>query len=77
MQRKPSSLAEATEYGFRHVLIRDVAYDSLPKRDRSRLHRDIALWAEVELVDRIDEFAELIASHLPRRLCVRGGVQPG
>jgi len=64
VQRKPSSLAEATEYGFRHVLIRDVAYDSLPKRDRSRLHRDIALWAEAELSDRIDEFSELIASHL-------------
>ena len=64
VQRKPSSLANAGEYGFRHVLIRDVAYDSLPKRDRSRLHRDIALWAETELSDRIDEFSELIAGHL-------------
>ena len=64
VQRKPSSLAEASEYGFRHVLIRDVAYDSLPKRDRSRLHRDIALWAEAELSDRVDEFSELIAGHL-------------
>jgi len=64
VQRKPSALADASEYGFRHVLIRDVAYDSLPKRDRSRLHRDIALWAEAELADRIEEFSELIASHL-------------
>ncbi len=64
VQRNPSSLAEASEYGFRHVLIRDVAYDSLPKRDRSRLHRDIAVWAVAELSDRIDEFSELIASHL-------------
>jgi class 3 adenylate cyclase/tetratricopeptide (TPR) repeat protein len=64
VQRKPSALAEASEYGFRHVLIRDVAYDSLPKRDRSRLHRDIALWAEAELADRIEEFSELVASHL-------------
>ena len=62
--RSPSSLAEAGEYGFRHVLIRDVAYDSLPKRDRSRLHRDIAAWAEEELADRVDEFSELIAGHL-------------
>ncbi len=68
VQRSPSSLAEASEYGFRHVLIRDVAYDSLPKRDRSRLHRDIALWAEAELSDRIDEFSELIASHLAAAL---------
>ena len=35
VQRSPSSLAEAAEYGFRHALIRDVAYDSLPKRDPS------------------------------------------
>lgn len=68
VQRKPSSLAEASEYGFRHVLIRDVAYDSLPKRDRSRLHHDIATWAESELADRIEEFAELIAGHLAAAL---------
>ncbi len=68
VQRNPSSLAEASEYGFRHVLIRDVAYDSLPKRDRSRLHRDIAMWAEAELADRVDEFSELIASHLAAAL---------
>ena len=68
VQRRPSSLAEAAEYGFRHVLIRDVAYDSLPKRDRSRLHRDIAGWAELELADRIEEFAELIAGHLSAAL---------
>jgi tetratricopeptide (TPR) repeat protein len=68
VQRHPSSLAGASEYGFRHVLIRDVAYDSLPKRDRSRLHRDIAAWAERELADRVDEFAELIADHLSAAL---------
>jgi class 3 adenylate cyclase/tetratricopeptide (TPR) repeat protein len=62
--REPSSLAGAVEYGFRHALIRDVAYDTLPKRDRAVLHRDIARWVEHELADRIDEFGELIASHL-------------
>ncbi len=29
--RQPSSLAGAAEFGFRHVLVRDVAYDSLPE----------------------------------------------
>lgn len=61
--REPSSLAGAAEFGFRHVLIRDVAYESLPKRDRAALHREIGEWAEHELSDRLDEFAELIASH--------------
>jgi class 3 adenylate cyclase/tetratricopeptide (TPR) repeat protein len=66
--RQPSSLAGAAEFGFRHVLVRDVAYDSLSKRDRATLHIDVAGWAESALADRIDEFAELIASHLAAAL---------
>jgi len=62
--REPSALAGAAEFGFRHALIRDVAYESLPKRERAVLHREIARWAERELADRIEEFGELIASHL-------------
>ena len=61
--REPSSLSGAAEFGFRHVLIRDVAYDSLPKRDRAAKHRFVAEWAERELSDRGDETAELLASH--------------
>jgi len=66
--RQPSSLAGAGEFGFRHVLVRDVAYDSLPKRDRASLHVGVAGWAESTLVDRIDEFAELIAAHVESAL---------
>ncbi len=73
VQRNPSSLADAREYGFRHVLVRDVAYDSLPKRERARLHREIAAWAEAELADRIEEFAELIAGHLAAALAYEEG----
>lgn len=46
---QPSALAGAAEFGFRHVLIRDVAYDSLPKRDRAAKHLDVARWAEETL----------------------------
>jgi class 3 adenylate cyclase/tetratricopeptide (TPR) repeat protein len=66
--RQPSSLAGAAEFGFRHVLVRDVAYDSLPKRDRATLHAEIADWAETALADRIDEFSELVAGHLAAAL---------
>jgi len=61
--RQPSSLVGAAEFGFRHVLVRDVAYDSLAKRDRATLHAEIADWAESSLADRIDEFSELVAGH--------------
>jgi tetratricopeptide (TPR) repeat protein len=61
--RAPSSLAGAAEFGFRHVLIRDVAYDSLPKRDRAVLHLAVARWAEDALAERREEFVELLAAH--------------
>ncbi|MGZ8513252.1 MAG: ATP-binding protein, partial [Candidatus Limnocylindria bacterium] len=61
--RQPSALAGASEFGFRHVLIRDVAYDSLPKRDRAAKHLDVARWAEETLADRQDEMVELLAAH--------------
>jgi class 3 adenylate cyclase/tetratricopeptide (TPR) repeat protein len=66
--RQPSSLAGAAEFGFRHVLVRDVAYDSLSKHDRATLHMDVAAWAEATLADRVDEFSELIAAHLAAAL---------
>ena len=33
------------EFAFRHVLLRDVAYESLPKALRSTKHADVAGWA--------------------------------
>jgi class 3 adenylate cyclase/tetratricopeptide (TPR) repeat protein len=61
--REPSTLTDAQEYAFRHVLIRDVAYDSLPKLERARKHREVAQWAEERLGERADEVVELLAAH--------------
>ncbi len=61
--REPSSLGEAAEFSFRHVLIRDVAYESLPKTERARKHRAVAQWAEERLGERREELVELLASH--------------
>ena len=61
--REPSTLTDAQEYAFRHVLIRDVAYDSLPKLERARKHREVARWAEERLGERADEVVELLAAH--------------
>ena len=43
-RRSRSRLPDAREYVFKHVLIRDVAYESLPRRDRSSLHLQVATW---------------------------------
>jgi tetratricopeptide (TPR) repeat protein len=63
VRREPSTLTDAAEYAFRHVLIRDVAYESLPKLERARKHREVAEWAEERLGDRAQEVVELLAAH--------------
>jgi tetratricopeptide (TPR) repeat protein len=61
--RPMSTLAGQTEYVFKHSLVRDVAYASLPKARRARAHAEVAAWIERIAGDRGDEFAELIAHH--------------
>ncbi|MGH2590104.1 MAG: tetratricopeptide repeat protein, partial [Actinomycetota bacterium] len=61
---EPSSFSDEPEFSFRHVLIRDGAYDSLPKALRADKHAGVARWAEQRAGDRADEIAELIATHL-------------
>jgi class 3 adenylate cyclase len=63
LARLGSSMAGEHEYIFKHVLIRDVAYESLPKRDRARAHTRIARWIEDTLGERTREFSELLAYH--------------
>jgi class 3 adenylate cyclase len=50
---------------FRHILIREVAYGTLPRAERARLHGAAGRWLEEEATatGREDELAELIAFH--------------
>jgi tetratricopeptide (TPR) repeat protein len=50
-------------YRFRHLLIRDAAYDSLPKSARARLHERFAGWLEGRSADLIDDDG-LVGYHL-------------
>jgi class 3 adenylate cyclase/tetratricopeptide (TPR) repeat protein len=59
----PPSFSDELEFTFRHVLIRDGAYDSLPKTLRAAKHQEVARWAEGRAGDRAYELAELIATH--------------
>ncbi|HEX9122962.1 MAG TPA: AAA family ATPase [Actinomycetota bacterium] len=61
---EPSSFSDEHEFSFRHNLIRDGSYDSLPKALRAEKHAGVARWAERRAGDRAEEIAELIASHL-------------
>jgi class 3 adenylate cyclase/tetratricopeptide (TPR) repeat protein len=62
-----SSVATETEYAFRHVLVRDVAYGQVPRSSRSEKHRRAARWIETLSADREDR-AEMLAHHYLRAL---------
>jgi class 3 adenylate cyclase/tetratricopeptide (TPR) repeat protein len=64
----PPSFSGENEFTFKHVLIRDGAYDSLPKSLRAEKHDHVAAWAEERAGDRAIELAELIATHLRESL---------
>jgi class 3 adenylate cyclase/tetratricopeptide (TPR) repeat protein len=61
--RPRSSLAGQPEYAFKHALLRDVAYASLPTSRRVRAHASVSEWIELVAGDRLEEFVELIAFH--------------
>jgi class 3 adenylate cyclase/tetratricopeptide (TPR) repeat protein len=63
MAAPSSSIGGEPEFSFNHVLTRDVAYESLPKRERAQAHAQVARWIEEHLGEREQEFAELLAHH--------------
>uniref|UniRef100_UPI00356A22C3 ATP-binding protein n=1 Tax=Desulfosarcina sp. TaxID=2027861 RepID=UPI00356A22C3 len=48
---------------FKHAIVKDVAYNSLLKKDRRNLHEKIAQVLESQNIDRIDAFCETLAYH--------------
>jgi class 3 adenylate cyclase/tetratricopeptide (TPR) repeat protein len=54
---------EAGSFTFRHILIRDVAYGTLSRTERIRLHERIATSLEASAGEKLDEYIELIAYH--------------
>jgi class 3 adenylate cyclase len=60
---------------FRHQLIREVAYSSLPREERARLHEQIADDIQAHAGERYAELAELRAFHLARAADLAGSQQ--
>jgi class 3 adenylate cyclase len=63
LTRPTSSLSGQTELAFRHGLIRDVAYESIPKGRRASAHAEVGRWIEELAGGRREEYVELIAHH--------------
>jgi class 3 adenylate cyclase/tetratricopeptide (TPR) repeat protein len=58
-----SALGGDPEYMFKHVLIQDVAYETLPRRERAAAHTAMATWIENMAGERASGLGELLASH--------------
>jgi DNA-binding SARP family transcriptional activator/tetratricopeptide (TPR) repeat protein len=53
-------------FRFRHLLIRDAAYDAIPKEARAELHERHAIWLEAKVGARLVEYEEIVGYHLER-----------
>ena len=60
-RERHSSAGGETEYAFRHILIRDVAYGQIPRAERAALHAAAAGW--IESLGRPADLAELVGQH--------------
>jgi len=51
-------------FRFRHLLIRDAAYQAMPKEQRADLHERFAEWLGGAAAERIAEYEEILGHHL-------------
>ncbi|TML15914.1 MAG: hypothetical protein E6G33_06985 [Actinobacteria bacterium] len=56
-----ASVAGETEFAFKHLLVRDVAYGQIPRGERAEKHRQVAQW--IESLGRLEDQAEMVAHH--------------
>jgi len=64
IQPEASPFAGDDAFRFSHILIRDAAYESMPKRTRADLHERFATWLEHVVGDRLPEYEEIVGYHL-------------
>jgi class 3 adenylate cyclase/tetratricopeptide (TPR) repeat protein len=55
--------ADSDRFAFRHILIQEVAYNTLPRTERARLHAEAGRWVESASEGREVAVAEILAFH--------------
>ena len=63
-------------FRFRHLLIRDSAYDAIPKARRAELHERVADWLERVAGDAVIEQEEIVGYHLEQAYAYRTQLAP-
>ena len=60
---RTSSMAGESEYGFWHLLVRDVCYAQIPRAARAARHQAAAAWIERQAGARAEDLADVLAHH--------------
>jgi class 3 adenylate cyclase/tetratricopeptide (TPR) repeat protein len=60
---RASSMEGEAEYGFWHLLVRDVCYAQIPRAGRAARHRAAAAWIEEKAGSRAEDLADVLAHH--------------
>jgi DNA-binding SARP family transcriptional activator/class 3 adenylate cyclase len=68
--------ADDEGFQFRHALIREAAYASVPKQVRAELHERYAAWLEQKHESRAREFEEIVGHHLEQAARYRRELAP-
>jgi class 3 adenylate cyclase/tetratricopeptide (TPR) repeat protein len=63
-----SSVAGEDELSFWHVLVRDVAYQQIPRGPRAEKHVRAAEWIEQAAAERVSDHAEILVYHYDQAL---------
>ncbi|MGI8607387.1 MAG: ATP-binding protein, partial [Gaiellaceae bacterium] len=71
-----STLPGEEAFRFRHILIRDAAYESIPKETRAMLHEQFADWLVDVTGARSLEYEEIVAYHLESSYRLRAQLGP-
>jgi predicted ATPase/class 3 adenylate cyclase len=73
---RSEEFARERSYRFRHILIRDAAYEAIPKERRTHLHETFAAWLERTAGERVTEYGEILAYHLEQAVRQRSELGP-
>jgi predicted ATPase/class 3 adenylate cyclase len=71
-----STLPGEEAFRFRHILIRDAAYQAIPKERRADLHERFAAWIDRVGGDRVEEQEEIVGYHLEQAFRYREALGP-
>ena len=76
VEPEPPGSAAEERWAFRHALVRDEAYESIPKRRRADLHERVASLIDMRAAERDLDVDELVGHHLAAAYAARADVEP-